>query len=128
MSPSVASDPTDSLDNDCDGLVDEDARVWSHAAHVQPIFNVHCAGCHSSPSPSGGLDLGGDAFDNIVNVRSNGLPTMELINPGSPATSYLLHKVKGTQLDVGGSGGSMGALSPAQVETLRLWIVQGCNP
>jgi mono/diheme cytochrome c family protein len=85
------------------------------AAAVQPIFSANCAlsGCHAGSSPAQGMNLSqGQAYANIVNV-----------------SSYLVHKIQGTQSNVGGSGGQMplgrNPLSQAQIDTIRQWIADG---
>ena len=62
------------------------------------IFNPSCAlsGCHSAGSAAQGLVLAqGQAFGNIVNVRSSEQGSMDRIEPGDPDNSYLYLKVIG---------------------------------
>lgn len=99
------------------------------AADVQNIFNASCAfanGCHAGPGPPQGQDLSpGNAYANIVNVASMELPSMLRINPGDPLTSYLVHKIRGTHLEVGGTGVRMpfgGQLAPADIDIVRAWV------
>ena len=44
--------------------------------HIQPIFDKHCARCHSGPTPKAGIDLSGDktryfnmAYDHLTEKR-----------------------------------------------------------
>ncbi len=102
------------------------------AADVQPIFTGNCAfdGCHGGSTPQQGMDLQfGVAFANIVNVPSMELPSMDRIEPNDPLMSYLIHKLRGTQLDVGGSGAQMplGAtpLDISVINIIRAWARDG---
>lgn len=98
---------------------------------IWPIFEAKCS-CHTqmTPGPAGSFFMGGDAptaYAGIVNVPStvNGLDQIE---PGSTATSYLYHKVAGTQMSVGGNGTSMpqgSTLPAAELETISAWIDAG---
>lgn len=99
---------------------------------VQPIFTANCArsGCHAAPSPQEGQDLtDGQAYASIVNVASHELPTMDRVTPGDPDDSYLVHKIQGTHVAVGGSGARMpfgGTRLPQnQINLIRSWIQQG---
>jgi len=84
---------------------------------IQPIWDgdgtgtIACTSCHVGSSPQGGLSLasgtGFSSRDNIVNVPAIQLSSMDRIEPNNTATSYLLHKLKGTHAGVGGSGQRM---------------------
>lgn len=101
------------------------------AAAVQPILTASCAvsGCHAGASPAQGMNLSsGQAYANIVNVPSIESSLMR-VKPCEPDSSYLVHKIQGTQGTVGGSGGQMplgrAALSQAQIDVIRQWITDG---
>jgi len=59
------------------------------------------------------------------------VPRMCRITPCDPDSSYLLHKVKGTHLSVGGVGVrmplSMPPLNAKAIDTIETWIVQGAR-
>src|SRR5690606_4155494 len=80
---------------------------------VAPIFQGSCAfpNCHGtqSPNPAGKpmVLTSASAYDAVVGVASFQLPAMPRIAPGNPEGSYLLHKLRGTHGQVGGSGGRM---------------------
>ena len=80
-------------------------------------------GCHGG---SGGLTLRGDFEVNTVNVPALGAG-LDRIEPGDPDSSYLFHKLRGTQRDVGGGGNRMPLGGPFwadwELERLRLWIL-----
>jgi hypothetical protein len=101
----------------------------SFANEIQPLFNASCR-CHTGSAPPEGMNLGpGKAIANITSVRSR-QSSLDRIEPGDPARSYLWHKIKGTQRTVGGTGSRMplgGRLSDAQIEKIRQWIVQGAK-
>ena len=104
------------------------------AADVQPIFTQNCAftgGCHAGTSPAQAMNLSaGLAYANIVNVTANEAP-LRRIRPLLPDSSYLVHKLQGTQANVGGSGGQMPLggtpLTVMQISRLRAWITLGAK-
>jgi hypothetical protein len=57
---------------------------------------------------------------------------MLLIAPGSPEDSYLWHKLRGTHLDVGGSGERMPLVAPPldaeTMDRIETWITIGAPP
>ena len=102
------------------------------SADVQPILTANCAlsGCHTGSNPQQGQNLSaGQTFSNVVNVASNELPTMDRVKPGQPDSSYLVHKIQGTHLQVGGSGDRMprgrSPLSQDDINVIRAWIQAG---
>ena len=108
----------------------------SFADDIQPIFSGSCAfsGCHgtsANPASKPMMLSAGEAYDNIVEVTAAELPSMFRITPGSPDESYLIHKIQGTQSDVGGAGARMprggSPLSQATIDLIRRWVVEGAN-
>jgi hypothetical protein len=104
------------------------------SADVQPILTTSCAlsGCHAGANPQEGQNLSdGQTFSNVVNVASNELPTMDRVQPGQPDSSYLVHKIQGTHLQIGGSGERMplgrSALSASEIALIRAWIQEGAK-
>lgn len=104
------------------------------ARDVQPIFSANCAlsGCHAGTTPQQGQNLSeGLAYQNIVNVPANERPGMWRVRPSQPDSSYLVHKVQGTQGNVGGIGERMPlgqpALAQAQIDLIRAWIAAGAK-
>lgn len=102
------------------------------SADVQPIFTASCAlaNCHAGPSPVLGMNLAsGLARASIVDVPSQEVPALHRVRPGQPDSSYLVHKVQGTQGSVGGLGGRMPLggtpLSAEQIAAIRAWITAG---
>ena len=124
-----ADEECDGEDNDCDGDTDEDDTANSYdSSDVQSIVDADCSSCHTSSS-SGGLNMS-DVYDDTVNVASDDVPSMDLIEPGDTSKSYIWHKVQGTQSTVSGSGSTMpkgGTLSDEDECILREWIEQGAT-
>lgn len=111
----------------------------SFEGDILPIFAEHCvAACHEPGGEWGFLlDLSASAYEATVGVPAPQFPSMSLVEPGEPAASYLWHKVSGTQASVGGSGIAMPkpragmtatVLTPAQLDTIEQWILQGAPP
>ncbi len=108
---------------------------------VWPILQANCLRCHETadgemtpgpPSPKPGLVLGADdpafAYDALINKPAVFAPGLIYVEPGSVATSYLFHKLAGTQASVGGVGGSMppgGMLVADEMATIEAWIDAG---
>ena len=98
---------------------------------IQPIFRSNCAlsGCHAGISPQQGMNLSaGISHANTVGVASNQSPLLRIM-AGNPDSSYLVHKIQGTQGTVGGSGLQMprgrSPLSQADIDRIRAWITAG---
>ncbi len=107
---------------------------WTFAAQVQPLLATNCAGCHGGPATAQyaglkDLDDPALAYAHIVNVVSTELPTMDRIEPGNHALSYLWNKINGTQLDVGGAGVRMPQFGPylsqSDIDGIAGWIDAG---
>ncbi len=125
----LAGDGTGAIPVDpCDPTLDPTASL---SCDVQPIFTANCAlsNCHAGTNPQQGMNLSaGQAFANVVGVPSNESALLR-VQPGFPDSSYLVHKIQGTQATVGGTGQRMplgrNPLSPAQIDTIRAWIAAG---
>lgn len=104
----------------------------SFSEQVQPVFDTHCVVCHQYGAEQAGLSLeDGDAHSNLVNVKSTQSP-LERVVPGKIEASYLVHKLRGTHNEVGGSGvlmplssGGKGAMSVEENALVTSWIEQG---
>ena len=122
---------TDSADDlpETDG-----APQVSFSTDVVPIFASKCAPqCHQVEGEWYPLDLDEAPWAALVGIPAPQLPRMAFVEPGSPQNSYLWHKVNDTHFDVGGKGLKMPkasarfeyALSPEELDTIALWILQG---
>jgi len=114
-------------------VVNVSASPISFATDVQTIFNTSsptCISCH--PSAAGMNLTAGSSYNSIVNQSASEVPAMQRVRPFMPDSSYLVHKIQGTQTTVGGSGARMplgcsgnGCLSDATINIIRNWILQG---
>lgn len=89
-----------------------------------------CVTCHTNVgrTPAGGLNLLHDAaFDQLVNVASTQIPSLKRVNPGSPETSYLVHKIDGRAGITGTRMPRNGPpfMSDGQTLILKRWIELG---
>ncbi len=94
------------------------------------IFASNCS-CHMSGSP-GGLSLSSAsiAYDNLVDVESTQASGRLRVAPGAADESYLVDKLAGTHLDIGGTGDVMpkgGMLLGTQIAEVEDWINNGAN-
>jgi hypothetical protein len=99
---------------------------------VQPVLTANCAlsGCHVGNDAVLGQNLSaGRTFTSVVDVPSVQAPDLRRVRPFLPDSSYLVHKIQGTQASVGGSGSRMpligGPLSQEQIALIRAWILAG---
>src|SRR5882762_3125963 len=107
----------------------------SFANNVQSVFTANCIGCHSGTGAPEGMSLAnGVAYGAIVNVAAGEVAALKRVRPYLPDSSYLVHKIQGTQGTVGGSGARMplgcsggNCLPNATINTIRNWILQGAN-
>ncbi|HJN77211.1 MAG TPA: PKD domain-containing protein [Myxococcota bacterium] len=109
-----------------------DVTVYTYGFDdIQAIFDSDCISCHSGSSPARSLDLSTDGYDDIVDVASGQLGSMDLVEPGDSSNSYLFHKVSGTQSSVGGKGEQMprtgGPLGSGDLSTIETWIDEGAT-
>lgn len=88
------------------------------------IFDESCAnsGCHASTSPAAGLDLSeGNSVNSLLGVSSS-LELLNLIEPGQPDNSYLIHKLEGTHQVGLSMPAEQAALSSVKIAAVRGWI------
>lgn len=111
----------------------QEAPEVSFSRDIVPMFVESCTACHTGEAArtgSSNLNLTpAFAYGDLIRVLSNQVGTMARVMPGDPDNSYLLHKLMGTQAEVGGRGQQMprGAepWTAEQIELVRLWIAQG---
>lgn len=107
----------------------------SYARDVQPIFDANCVQCHLKEAPQAGLSLEeGSSHEMLVGVRSSEVQ-LDRVSAGAPEKSYLINKLEGTHLSVGGQGSGMPLvegvyqpLSQKEIEVMRAWIAGGAQP
>jgi hypothetical protein len=106
----------------------------SFKKQVQPILNTRCVVCHVTGAESGGLNLQrASSLTNLVESPSTQAP-LPRVTPGDPEKSYLVHKLRGTHAQVGGSGAAMPftdgnpiPLPPADLQLIERWISEGAK-
>jgi hypothetical protein len=109
-------------------------------AAAKAILGRSCAvgGCHASAPGAGGLVLpqaGAAWVDSVVGVRSQENPSMDLVTPGDPERSWLVHKIAGDlcrfSCDAAvGCGGQMpfgDQLAEPERGTIVAWIRAGAS-
>ncbi len=127
-------EPTTPTDSGGDSGTLTDDREFSHAVHIQPLWTEHCvdAGCHELSEGRVMPLEEGLAYDSLIDRASSQFPLYDLVEPGHPDGSYLVHKLAGTQTDVGGMGRQMPTgkdpLSDADQAMVWKWIQQGALP
>ena len=96
------------------------------------VLTPYCAvsGCHVGSGAPFGLDLSaGEAYGNLVDVPSAEMPAVDRVEPGDPASSYLIWKVTA---DPRITGDPMPALreplSAARIQLITDWIADGASP
>lgn len=111
---------------------------------IQTIYNRSCASfssCHNSTGMRGDLDLSeGNSYADSVRVESIQATGMNIIEPGDPERSFLVHKIQNTMssLPVCAMGRPLmcgtrmpmvgGApLSDEEIAVFRAWIAQGAR-
>ena len=96
---------------------------------VLPILQQNCVSCHITGEELGGLGLAPSlAYKQLVNKPAVQAQQTRVV-PGDPEKSYLVHKLSGTHLDNGGTGGRMPLgfpqLSDANIDVIKAWIAAG---
>jgi hypothetical protein len=89
-----------------------------------------CVSCHnqSGQALAGGLNLEhAVAYGSLVNVAARTKPSAVRVVPGSPGTSYLVHKLQGGPDIVGFRMPRFGPpyLTDGQISVIRRWIEMG---
>ena len=92
---------------------------------VQPIFTLHCAGCHSggtAPNLSSGK-----SYTELVNVTAGSCSSAKYVVPSQPTQSYLITVLtSGSTLGACNGGSMAGFLSSStDLKTITTWISQG---
>ena len=110
---------------------DDPSAPVDFKTQIQPILNAQCVFCHVTGAENGGLNLArAVAYKSLVGTPSTESPLLR-VAPGKPEDSYLLHKLEGTHVSVGGTGATMPLVDPprqleaSQRALFRTWIQQG---
>jgi hypothetical protein len=105
---------------------------------IQPIFETACL-CHFSAAPGGEMTApflnlnAGFGVAELVEVDAVQVPSMKRVAPGDIDNSYLVHKLRGTHLDVGApvDSDTMPPLAPLpedDIARIEAWIIGGALP
>lgn len=118
----------------CTGAPDDTGETGAPPsyAELQYVFDRNCVGCHDAEEPAAELSLLADAsYAALVGVASVQVPTLARVAPGDPEGSYLIHKLRRTHVDVGGTGDGMPpylVLADTEIALFSVWIAQGAAP
>lgn len=132
-----------SADDSTDSETEADSETSGEAApdfdtQIQPIFESACL-CHFSAQPGGDMTApylnlnAGFGIAELVDVDAVQVPSMKRVAPGDLENSYLVHKLRGTHVDVGAPADSdpmppLGPLAEADLAQIEAWIVGGALP
>lgn len=91
------------------------------------VFDAICTECHIGPGAPQGLRLdSSNAYDNLVEVRSQEKPEYFRVAPGDAVHSYLIMKLEGGPDIVGGQMPlNRPPLTQTTINAIRIWIEQG---
>jgi hypothetical protein len=88
-----------------------------------------CITCHTNVgrNPAGNLSMAGDAYAALVGVQSRQRTDLQIVAPGDPEASYLLHKLEGRPGIVGLQMPRNGPpyLTAGQILVIKRWIEIG---
>ncbi len=101
------------------------APVVSYQKDVVPILDKHCKACHV-PGQAGyvvsGFDLG--SYETLMQGTKFG----PVVLPGDPLTSVLVMLIEGrVDPSLKMPHGDATTPSPAEIQTIRLWVEQGAK-
>jgi mono/diheme cytochrome c family protein len=96
---------------------------------VRKIFDDSCVYCHGGKTPSAGHSYATDAdLQKLIGEPSSEKSSVDMIDPGNPAKSYLVMKITGAKGIVGSRMPLAGKeLTSAQIKTIEDWI-SGMSP
>jgi hypothetical protein len=111
-------------------LAGADNEAVSFKKDLVPILKTRCAVCHLTGQEAGRMALHPRAaYSNLVNIESVEVASMKRVLPYQPEASYLMHKLLGSHLDVGGTGTQMPfgsqPLSSGEIASFKKWISEG---
>lgn len=121
-------DPTGSSPDSLTSDADSTALTATLESIQTNIFDAICAEkCHKSPRPKKGLNLEeGEAYSHLVNVNSEGKPSILRAKPFDSDNSYIIWKLEGRS---GITGKQMplnlNPLPDEQINAIRDWIDLG---
>jgi hypothetical protein len=99
----------------------------SFVKDIQPILTKSCAvpECHVNPKPAKGMILiEGQAYKNLVDVKSKESPRQMRVAPGDLKKSYLYDKLTGNHNE-GDRMPPKKRLPKESIEMIKTWILAG---
>lgn len=109
----------------------QDQKPVSFWADVLPIFEAHCAVCHSPGRTADRLGISmrltaAESYSSTVNQASSQSPAFLRVVPGDPENSLLYLKVSMDQPPIGNRMPlACSKLDPAELAAIYEWIKQG---
>lgn len=104
----------------------------TYAAHIQPLWDQLCTGCHGGSSPSGNLDLRpANSYADLVGVngtnKCGGVTSIKRVRASQPDSSLLVRKISGTTCGTRMPKGNSNYFvdNPGLVTRIRSWILAG---
>lgn len=103
----------------------------SFATVITDIFSrtgCTASGCHGSAA-SAGLELATDPYDNLVNVASTQVASLDRVTPNDTVNSYLVIKLEGTDPRMQGLRMPRNGtpLDTIDLNNIKNWIKSGAN-
>ena len=113
-----------------DGADSETGGELSPAADIQPIWDANCVEmCHSPGGLGDFMDLTDGHAALVDQPSTQVIGSLTLVTSGSSADSYLIAKLRGTQMAFGGNGNQMPngqpPLDDATISMIEAWIDAG---
>jgi len=113
------------------GGLGETSGVFSSISAIVLVPRCATSACHTgAPPASAPVSLDAErAWVELVGVPSIQAPGLSVVQPGDPAASYLVHKLRNTMAEAGGSGSIMPPgeepLSEEEILAIEAWIAGG---
>lgn len=135
----VACAPASTSDTSCVAATPTNVEASGSAKSAQGVFANNCAlgGCHLGASPAANLPLAfnsTDAMQTLLSARSSENPSMKLIAPSDPSSSWLVRKIDGDfcGIDCTGSTGCgarmpFAPLKPSDRDAIVAWVAKGAS-
>lgn len=107
-------------------------QTVSYSTHLEPLVIARCLGCHEVDEPEADLVLErGRGYRALVGPASVQAPSMALVVPGDPESSYLWLKLQHTAPHGKGMPRTLTGskrLRNDELELYRRWIEDGAKP
>jgi hypothetical protein len=96
---------------------------------IVPVFQNNCtlSGCHDAAGTAGLVLLPGEAYADLVDVKSMNEPEYMRVEPGDAENSYLIIKLESRQTAGAQMPRGRAPLSEETIQTIRNWIKQGAE-